>query len=131
VAVPADRRWAWAEVDLGAIGHNVETLKALTPSETLFMAVVKADGYGHGASEVAQAALAAGADRLGVATVDEGVRLRKAGITAPVQILSEPPASRLRRCLCGTASGRRSTRPSSLPHSPAPASQPAQLSRSI
>jgi len=93
VAVPADRRWAWAEVDLGAIGHNVETLKALTPSETLFMAVVKADGYGHGASEVAQAALAAGADRLGVATVDEGVRLRKAGITAPVQILSEPPAS--------------------------------------
>ena len=88
-----DRRWAWAEVDLGAIGHNVETLKALTPSETLFMAVVKADGYGHGASEVAQAALAAGADRLGVATVDEGVRLRKAGITAPVQILSEPPAS--------------------------------------
>ena len=93
MAVPADRRWAWAEVDLGAIGHNVETLKALTPSETLFMAVVKADGYGHGASEVAQAALAAGADRLGVATVDEGVRLRKAGITAPVQILSEPPAS--------------------------------------
>jgi len=88
-----DRRWAWAEVDLGAIGHNVETLKALTPSETLFMAVVKADGYGHGASEVAQAALAAGADRLGVATVDEGVRLRKAGITAPVQILSEPPVS--------------------------------------
>jgi len=93
VAVPVDRRWAWAEVDLGAIRHNVETLKALTPSETLFMAVVKADGYGHGASEVAQAALAAGADRLGVATVDEGVRLRKAGITAPVQILSEPPAS--------------------------------------
>ena len=93
MAVPVDRRWAWAEVDLGAIRHNVETLKALTPSETLFMAVVKADGYGHGASEVAQAALAAGADRLGVATVDEGVRLRKAGITAPVQILSEPPAS--------------------------------------
>ena len=93
MAVPADRRWAWAEVDLGAIGHNVETLQALTPSETLFMAVVKADGYGHGASEVAQAALVAGADRLGVATVDEGVRLRKAGITAPVQILSEPPAS--------------------------------------
>jgi len=93
VADPADRRWAWAEIDLGAIGHNVETLNALTPPETLFMAVVKADGYGHGAPEVAQAALAAGADRLGVATVDEGVRLRKAGITAPVQILSEPPVS--------------------------------------
>jgi alanine racemase len=65
----------------------------MTRPGTLFMAVVKADGYGHGASEVAQAALAAGADRLGVATVDEGVRLRKAGITAPVQLLSEPPIS--------------------------------------
>ncbi len=90
---PADRRWAWTEVDLEAVAHNVVTLKALTRPGTLFMAVVKADGYGHGASEVAQAALAAGADRLGVATVDEGIRLRRAGITAPVHLLSEPPVS--------------------------------------
>ena len=93
MAVLEDLRWAWAEVDLAAIEHNVATLNALTSPETLFMAVVKAGGYGHGASEVAQAALAAGADRLGVATVDEGIDLRKAGITAPVQILSEPPSS--------------------------------------
>ncbi|MDO8914585.1 MAG: alanine racemase [Coriobacteriia bacterium] len=87
----ADRRWAWAEVDLAAIGHNVRTLKASLPATTLFMAVVKADGYGHGAVQVAGAALAAGADRLGVATVDEGAELRKAGVTAPIHVLSEPP----------------------------------------
>jgi alanine racemase len=56
------------------------------------MAVVKADGYGHGAAEVARAALDAGADRLGVATIEECVALREAGVTAPLQILSEPPA---------------------------------------
>jgi alanine racemase len=93
VSGPSDRRWAWAEIDLGAVAHNVTALKALTPRGTLFMAVVKSDGYGHGAPEVAQAALEAGADRIGVATVDEGVRLRTAGVTAPVHILSEPPPS--------------------------------------
>ncbi|TLM79507.1 MAG: alanine racemase, partial [Actinobacteria bacterium] len=67
------------------------TLKALTAPGTLFMAVVKADGYGHGAVEVAKAALAAGADRLGVATVPEAVHLRDAGISAPIHVLSEPP----------------------------------------
>lgn len=86
-----DVRWAWAEIDLSAIAHNVQALGALTPRDTLFMAVVKADGYGHGAVQVARAALDAGADRLGVATVDEAIELRDAGITAPVQLLSEPP----------------------------------------
>ncbi len=86
-----ERRWAWAEIDLGAISRNVATLKGLTRPGTLFMAVVKADGYGHGAVPVAKAALAAGADRLGVATVDEALKLRAAGINAPIQLLSEPP----------------------------------------
>ncbi len=84
-------RWAWVEIDLGAVRHNVEALKGLTREGTLFMAVVKADGYGHGAVEVARAALEAGADRLGVATVAEALKLRAAGVTAPVQLLSEPP----------------------------------------
>jgi alanine racemase len=88
-----EKRWAWAEVDLGAIAANVGTLKRRTAPGTLFMAVVKADGYGHGAVMVAQAALAAGADRLGVATVDEALELRRAGIAAPLQLLSEPPAT--------------------------------------
>jgi alanine racemase len=99
VAGPADRRWAWVEVDLGAVAHNVRVLDSLTPPGTLFMAVVKADGYGHGAVDVAQAALEAGADRIGVATVDEGVKLRRAGITAPVHVLSEPPTSSIRALL--------------------------------
>jgi alanine racemase len=87
----ADRRWAWIEVDLGAVGRNVRTLKSLVGPKTMLMAVVKADGYGHGAVQIAKAALEAGADRLGVSTVDEGVALRRAGITAPVLALVEPP----------------------------------------
>lgn len=92
-------RWAWAEIDLSAIKDNVRTLKALTKPGTLFMAVVKADGYGHGALHVARAAIAAGADRLGVATVDEGIALREAGITSPILVLSEPPETSVREIL--------------------------------
>jgi alanine racemase len=85
-------RNAWVEVDTAAVSRNVAALKALTRPRTVFMAVVKADGYGHGAAEVARAALAGGADRLGVATVAEGSALRDAGIMVPIQVLSEPPA---------------------------------------
>jgi len=84
-------RSAWVDVDLGAVARNVRTLKALTPHGTRFMAVVKADGYGHGALAVARAALGAGADRLGVATLDEAIALREAGVTAPLHILAEVP----------------------------------------
>ena len=77
-----------AEVDLDAIRHNVRTLK---PAGAELMAVVKADGYGHGAVEVARAALDAGATWLGVALVEEGLALRDAAIRAPVLLLSEPP----------------------------------------
>jgi alanine racemase len=75
-----------AEVDLEAIRHNVRVLK---PPAAELMAVVKADGYGHGDVPVAQAALDAGATWLGVALVEEGLRLREAGIDAPVLVLSE------------------------------------------
>jgi len=92
-------RWAWAEIDLSAVSRNVSTLKGLTKPGTQFMAVVKADGYGHGAVRVARAALAGGADRLGVATVDEALALRAEGISAPVQILSEPPESAIPQLL--------------------------------
>jgi alanine racemase len=83
-------RWAWAEVDLGAIRHNVATIAALVaPAEV--WAVVKADGYGHGVIPVTTAALAAGATGLCVAMVQEGVELRVAGIDAPILVLSEQP----------------------------------------
>lgn len=87
------RRQAWVDVDLDAVERNVRTLKALTASGTRFMAVVKADGYGHGALRAAQAALRAGADRIGVATIEEALELRMAGVTASLHVLSEPPVS--------------------------------------
>ncbi len=77
----------WAEVNLDNIKHNIKTIKKLLHSKALFMAVVKADGYGHGAVQVSKAALEAGADRLGVATIDEASQLRNAGIKAPIHLL--------------------------------------------
>jgi alanine racemase len=81
---------AEAVVDLGAIEHNVRVLREHAGPAQL-MAVVKADGYGHGATRVARAALAAGAAELGVATVDEALALRTDGITAPVLAWLHPP----------------------------------------
>jgi alanine racemase len=79
------------EVDLGAVRHNV---RLLMPRGAELMAVVKGDGYGHGDAHVARAALDAGATWLGVAMVEEGLRLRDQGIEAPVLVLSEfPPGS--------------------------------------
>jgi alanine racemase len=82
-------RPAWAEVDLGAIRHNAEVLAAEVRPARL-CAVVKAAGYGHGAPEVARAALEGDAEWLAVALVEEGRELRSAGIDAPVLVLSEP-----------------------------------------
>ena len=81
----------WSEIDLNAISHNVQELRRITSSGSRFMAVVKADGYGHGAAEVASAALKNGADCLGVARMDEGLHLRIAGISAPILILGFTP----------------------------------------
>ncbi len=81
---------AEAVVDLGAIEHNVRVLREHA-GRAQVMAVVKADGYGHGATRVARAALAAGAAELGVATVDEALALRADGITAPVLAWLHPP----------------------------------------
>ncbi|MFN0092649.1 MAG: alanine racemase [Acidimicrobiales bacterium] len=80
---------ARATIDLGAIAHNTALLAALVAPAEL-CAVVKADGYGHGAVPVAQTALAAGARRLAVAQPAEAARLRQAGLDAPILLLSEP-----------------------------------------
>ena len=88
-----DRRWAWYEVSLGAVRHNaLEARRFMAPGCQL-MAVVKADGYGHGAVECAKAAISGGASWLGVATVDEAVSLRDAGFAEPILVLAEPPAA--------------------------------------
>jgi len=77
------------DVDLEAIRHNVRRL--MPSGGAALMAVVKADGYGHGDAPIARAALEAGATWLGVALVEEGLRLRDAGIHAPILVLSELP----------------------------------------
>jgi alanine racemase len=85
---------AWATIDLGAVAHNVEVLRGLAAPAEL-CAVVKADGYGHGALSVARTALEAGATRLAVAQVEEGLALRGEGIDAPIWVLSEPDPAEL------------------------------------
>ncbi|MEJ2154294.1 MAG: alanine racemase [Desulfobacteraceae bacterium] len=77
----------WAEIDLTAIAHNVKELRRLIGDKVQLMVAVKANAYGHGAVEVARAALESGADQLGVARVEEGIALRRAGIEAPILIL--------------------------------------------
>jgi alanine racemase len=83
---------AEAVVDLDAVEHNVRLLREHAGSAQV-MAVVKADGYGHGATPVARAALAAGAAELGVATIDEALVLRRDGICSPVLAWLHPPGT--------------------------------------
>ncbi|MGD9702742.1 MAG: alanine racemase [Acidimicrobiia bacterium] len=86
----APTRWAWADVDLDALAHNVRELRrVVAPSDV--WAVVKADAYGHGAVPCARAALAAGAAGLCVALAEEGAELRAGGVDAPVLVLSQQP----------------------------------------
>ena len=73
-------------IDLDAIRNNIQNLKQITDKKSKFMAVVKADGYGHGAVKVAQKALQSGADWLGVARLNEAVELRENGIEAPILV---------------------------------------------
>lgn len=81
-----------AVIDLDAVAHNVGVLRDRAGLAQV-MAVVKADGYGHGATQTGRAALAAGASELGVATVEEAIRLRRDGITAPVLAWLHPPGT--------------------------------------
>ena len=82
----------WAEIDLSAIAANTRALKRLLAPGCRLMAVVKADGYGHGAIETAKTALQNGAEHLAVARLAEGMALRKAGIEAPILIFGYTPS---------------------------------------
>lgn len=81
----------WVEVDLDAVAHNLAAVRRLVGEGPAILAVVKADGYGHGAVAVAREALAAGARRLGVFDAEEAAPLRAAGIAAPI-LAFRPPA---------------------------------------
>lgn len=91
-AYPQDR-WAWIEIDLSAVRHNVKAFKAQLNRGVKMMCVVKADAYGHGAAQCAKSMQSVGADQFAVATVDEGVELRCSGIDNPILVLSEPPVT--------------------------------------
>ncbi|HSK69302.1 MAG TPA: alanine racemase [Candidatus Limnocylindria bacterium] len=81
-------RQTYARVDLARLQDNVRILRGALPPGTKFMAVVKADAYGHGMVPVARAAAAAGADAFAVALAEEGAALREEGIGEPILVLS-------------------------------------------
>jgi alanine racemase len=82
---------AWLEVDAGALVHNARVLRRAIPSDTGLGLLVKANGYGHGIEIAARAAIAGGADQLMVATLDEGLALRRAGFAEPILVVYPVP----------------------------------------
>ena len=94
------RQRAWMEVSAQAVENNARALRKLLDPGCALMAVVKADGYGHGAETVARAAICGGATSLGVATLQEGIELRRAGLELPVLVLGNLiQVEDLRACL--------------------------------
>lgn len=86
-------RPAYLEIDLGAIAYNIRRIKQRLGKKVELMAIVKADGYGHGAHPVAKVALENGAGSLGVAILEEGIELRQKGIKGTiVNLYPEPPS---------------------------------------
>jgi alanine racemase len=92
-------RPTWIEVNLDQIAANVRAVSRIVGTHCRIMAVVKANGYGHGAEMIAESAIAAGANSLAVATVDEGILLRRSGIRAPILVLSPIAPGEVRRAL--------------------------------
>jgi len=86
-----EKHLTWAEVDLNAYAHNLTELRRIANRGTRLMAVVKANGYGHGAVEVSRKALDKGAEYLGVARLNEAVQLREAGLGGPILIFGYTP----------------------------------------
>ncbi|RSL29634.1 alanine racemase, partial [Salibacterium salarium] len=82
-------RDTWIDIDLNNIKYNIKQAKEQFSQTMHVMAVVKADGYGHGAVQTAEAALEAGAEFLGVALLEEAMELREAGINAPILVLGK------------------------------------------
>ncbi len=92
-------RPTWVEIDVEATAHNVQRIREIIGPEVRLMVVIKADAYGHGASRVARVALNNGAEWIGVASLNEAISLRDAGITAPILVLGFSPAWSARQAL--------------------------------
>jgi alanine racemase len=86
---------ARAVIDLDAVAGNVRALRSITDPAARFMAVVKADAYGHGCVQISETALANGADALGVARIEEGIKIREAGLSAPILVFGHIQEHRL------------------------------------
>ena len=84
-------RPTWVHIDMEAIAYNVRRIKAIIGPDVALMAVVKANAYGHGAVQVSATALNNGAEYLGVASINEAIELREAGIDAPILVLGHTP----------------------------------------
>ncbi len=90
-----DEERVLAIVDLDAIASNIKNIRAKVDKNSGIIGIIKADAYGHGSVETAKVLLDNGADWLAVAVVDEGLNLRKNGITAPILLLGYTPELRL------------------------------------
>ncbi len=84
-------RDSWVEVNIDNVSNNIKALKNCIPKDMKFLAVVKADAYGHGAAMLAPTLLACGVDMFGVASIDEALNLRENGITAEILVLGAVP----------------------------------------
>jgi alanine racemase len=92
-------RPTWVEVDINALASNVRALKQIVGDNVALMAVVKADGYGHGAVVASQTALLNGANYLAVANLQEALELREAAINAPILIMGYTPTYAIREAI--------------------------------
>ena len=92
-------RPARLEIDLDHLVNNIQEIRRHVGNDTLIMAIVKANAYGHGAATCGRVFLENGADRLGVSVLSEGVSLRKAGILAPILLLNYTPPSQYKELL--------------------------------
>lgn len=93
--LPTDTDRAYAEVDLDSLRHNIMTIKSILPKKCELMAVVKANAYGHGMYEIATTSERMGVKAFATATIEEGIRLRKYGISGEILILGYTPVHRI------------------------------------
>jgi alanine racemase len=93
------QRPAWIEIDLGKLRRNLRLVRGDLPKHVRLMAVVKDEAYGHGALDVARVALQEGAWGFGLSTLEEAMRLRDGGITAPLLLLGERQEAELEWCV--------------------------------
>lgn len=82
---------AWVEINLESLAQNIQEIRKGIPKDKKFLAIVKADAYGHGAAMLAKTMLASGVDAFGVSSVDEGLDLRKVKIKAPILVVGAIP----------------------------------------